>query len=85
MNSEHKRACLLLAILSSAALAPDASGQVTQFQDLYNFSTAQSGTNNSPPHFPLAQLLLVGGTLYGTSPSGGTWTNGAVYSSSHKS
>ena len=72
-------ACLLLAILSSAVFEPTASGQVTSFHDLYNFSTLQNGINNSAPHVLLAGLLLAGSTLYGTSLSGGIWTNGAFF------
>jgi uncharacterized repeat protein (TIGR03803 family) len=50
------------------------SGSTLSFQVLYSFGSGSDGAN------PDAGLLNVGGTLYGTTHSGGAYGSGSVYS-----
>jgi uncharacterized repeat protein (TIGR03803 family) len=53
----------------------------TQFQTLYNFTAMNSSNGtNADGAFPVAGLLLLGNSLYGTTFSGGPGSAGTVFS-----
>jgi len=52
----------------------------TGFTNVYNFTPALAPSyTNSDGAFPYGEVLLLGNTLYGTTPEGGTSGNGTVF------
>jgi uncharacterized repeat protein (TIGR03803 family) len=51
----------------------------TRFTNLHTFGALTMNTNSDGAH-PQAGLLVLGGTLYGTTTQGGAWGNGTLFS-----
>jgi len=52
----------------------------SEFTNLHTFAAGTTGSTNSDGASPNCQLLLLGGTLYGTAPGGGPFGHGTIFS-----
>jgi uncharacterized repeat protein (TIGR03803 family) len=84
MKTRIKQLFLLAALMAGFVMIP--AGRVTAqtFTNLYSFTADVPNSThtiytNSDGAYPAAGLVLVGNTLYGTTPEGGTNGNGTVF------
>ncbi len=68
-----------LTLIMAALLLAEASTRAATYTPLYSFSALSSTDTNLDGSGPIADLVLAGGTLYGTAADGGTNGLGTVF------
>ena len=70
---------LLVAAVGALSLACEARAQ-SNFTTLHSFTALQSPAINGDGQYPVAELLVMGGALYGTASRGGVVGSGTLFS-----
>jgi uncharacterized repeat protein (TIGR03803 family) len=73
-----KRLCLLPLLTAGFVVMPSCRGLAQSFTTLHSFTALNNNTNGDGA-YPIAGLVVSGGTLYGTAAYGGGGSNGTVF------